>query len=111
MSMQDFYAVLERLTGNEQDLNDEADEHGLEGEAREIETKVLFGQKLSILGFDSCVMGMLEVGYQFANLTETIIASEGSVPSAGWTYAKLLGCLTRGDTEWKGHQRSCSSFR
>ena len=24
-----------------------------------------------------------------------MIASEGSVPSAGWTYAKLLGCLTR----------------
>ena len=55
----------------------------------------LLGQKLDILGFDSCVMGMLEVGYQFNLVAKTMIASEGSVPSAGWTYAKILGCLTR----------------
>src|SRR6185369_14377500 len=29
---------------------------------------------------------------------KTMIASEGSVPSAGWTYAKILGCLTRETT-------------
>ena len=28
-------------------------------------------------------------------VAKTMIASEGSVPSAGWTYAKILGCLTR----------------
>ena len=55
----------------------------------------LLGQKLDILGFDSCVMGMLEVGYQFNLVAKTMIASEGSVPSAGWTYAKILGCLAR----------------
>jgi len=27
-----------------------------------------------------------------------MISSEGSVPSAGWTYAKILGCLGREDT-------------
>ncbi len=65
---------------------------------RDIETTVLLGQKLDILGFDSCVMGMLEVGYQFNYVAKTMIASEGSVPSAGWTYAKILGCLAREDT-------------
>jgi hypothetical protein len=40
---------------------------------------------------------MLEVGYQFNDVAHVLIASEGSVPSAGWTYAKILGCLTRED--------------
>ena len=93
MKMTDFYGVLERATWNKEELESFADEVGDEGEVREITTKVLLGQPLDILGFDSCVMGMLEVGYQFGTSTKTIIASEGSVPSAGWTYAKILGCL------------------
>jgi hypothetical protein len=65
-----------------------------ESERRDNDT-VLLGKKLDILGFDSCVMGMLEVGYQFNRIADTMIASEGSVPSAGWTYAKILGCLAQ----------------
>src|SRR5688572_28461247 len=95
MKMIDFYNVLARITGDKKQLREVADECGYEGDTRKIETKVLLGQPLDLLGFDSCVMGMLEVGYQFADRTKTIIASEGSVPSAGWTYAKILGCLTR----------------
>ena len=95
MKMIDFYNVLARITGDKKQLREVADECGYEGDTRKIETKILLGQPLDLLGFDSCVMGMLEVGYQFADRTKTIIASEGSVPSAGWTYAKILGCLTR----------------
>lgn len=50
-------------------------------------------QELDILGFDSCVMSMLEVGYQFRSFAKVMIASEGSVPSAGWTYTEILGRL------------------
>ena len=60
-----------------------------EAELEEGDTLIL-GQKLGILGFDSCVMSMLEVGFQFHRFAETLIASEGSVPNAGWTYGKLL---------------------
>ena len=95
MKMNEFYNVLVRLTGNRKELDALADEDGYEGDARKIATKKLLGQKLDLLGFDSCVMGMLEVGYQFNDRAKTIIASEGSVPSAGWTYAKILGCLAR----------------
>jgi hypothetical protein len=95
MKMLDFYGVLARLTGTKKELEIMADAAGYEGVARRDVTKKLLGQKLDLLGFDSCVMGMLEVGYQFSDQTKTIIASEGSVPSAGWTYAKILGCLTR----------------
>ncbi len=60
-------------------------------------TAVLLGQQIDILGFDSCLMGMFEVGYQFKDIAKTMIVSEGSVPSAGWSYAKILAGLASGD--------------
>ena len=97
MKMSDLYFALQQMTGTEDELRAEAKERGLSGEEEEAATTVLLGQKLDILGFDSCVMGMLEVGYQFGSVAKTMIASEGSVPNAGWTYAKILGTLTHTD--------------
>ena len=105
MKMNDFYIVLQGLVSTKKELEKDARSNHLTGEDREIETTVLLGQKLDLLGFDSCVMGMLEVGYQFNYVAKTMIASEGSVPSAGWTYAKILGCLAReqnGDVDTRG---------
>jgi len=95
MKMNEFYDVLQTLVSTKRQLQKIAKQNHVEDEALDSETTVLLGQKINILGFDSCVMGMLEVGYQFNNVAETMIASEGSVPSAGWTYAKILGCLAR----------------
>lgn len=83
------------MVSTKKELEKDARRRKIERDAWDIEAEVLLGQKLAILGFESCVMGMLEVGYQFYNVAETVIASEGSVPSAGWTYAKILGCLAR----------------
>ena len=55
----------------------------------QIRDKIL-GQKISILGFDSCVMSMLEVSYELNEVAETMVASEGSLPNSGWSYAPLL---------------------
>ncbi len=70
----------------------EAEKKELEQELDFLENsnKEILGKKLGILGFDSCVMSMLEVGNQFKNYAETMIASEGSVPNAGWSYAEIL---------------------
>ena len=95
MNMRDFYAVLLGVVNTKKELEKQAKENHWDDDVREIVTTVLLGQKIDLLGFDSCVMGMLEVGYQFNNVAKTMIASEGSVPSAGWTYAKILGCLAR----------------
>ncbi len=92
MKMADLHLVLRRLISTKQELAGGI--KGLEFADDETrESRVILGQQLDILGFDSCVMGMLEVGYQFGNISRTMIASEGSVPNAGWTYAKILGCL------------------
>jgi hypothetical protein len=95
MKMNDLYFALQRVVGTQEELDNEAKTLGLRGEDRDRETKVMLGKKLDILGFDSCVMGMLEVGYQFQVVADTMISSEGSVPSAGWTYAKILGRLAK----------------
>ena len=94
MKMDEFGQVLRILTANPDQFEQLVRDNEPDEETGEL-PKYLLGQKLDILGFDSCVMGMLEVGYQFEQVTETIIASEGSVPSAGWTYAKILGCLAQ----------------
>jgi hypothetical protein len=94
MKMLDFYNMLKGLVSGKKELQEIAESHNWLNEDRKLENELL-GKKLDILGFDSCVMGMLEVGYQFNSVAKTMISSEGSVPSAGWTYAKILGCLTR----------------
>lgn len=58
-------------------------------------TTPVLNKKLDIVGFDSCVMGMLEVGYQFSSVAKTLIASEGSIPNAGWSYAEIFKCLSK----------------
>jgi hypothetical protein len=93
MHMKDFYTTLLSAVRDPEKLDETTEQDELNDEL-ETTTKLL-GQKLDILGFDSCVMGMLEVGFQFNKIARTMIASEGSVPSAGWTYAKILGCLAQ----------------
>jgi hypothetical protein len=94
LKMSDFYDMLQGLVSSKRELQEIAESHNWLNDARKLENELL-GKKLNILGFDSCVMGMLEVGYQFNSVAKTMISSEGSVPSAGWTYAKILGCLAR----------------
>ncbi|MBS1796420.1 MAG: hypothetical protein JSS81_21400 [Acidobacteria bacterium] len=105
MSMTYLYDLFCRLTDQKEDLIENADQINAEyrrcdapelsPEEYERETTVLLGQRLSMLGFDSCVMGMLEVAYQFSPFADALIASEGLVPEAGWTYGNILGCLAQ----------------
>ncbi|MER3631343.1 MAG: hypothetical protein C4325_03570, partial [Blastocatellia bacterium] len=94
LRMSDLKSVIERLTATADELAKSPRPAGTR-EASMFENRTeLIGQKLDLLGFDSCVMGMLEVGFQFREVARVMIASEGSVPSAGWTYTKILGELT-----------------
>ncbi|HEX8736861.1 MAG TPA: clostripain-related cysteine peptidase [Pyrinomonadaceae bacterium] len=47
-------------------------------------------QKFSILGFDSCVMGAIEVAHEFADSVDMIVSSQGLVPNLGWNYGKIV---------------------
>ncbi len=43
-----------------------------------------------ILGFDACLMGMLEVAYELAPCAAVMVASEKTIPAPGWAYELVL---------------------
>jgi len=53
----------------------------------------LLKQQIDILGFDSCQMGMAELAYEFSKSAKILVASEGNLPSAGWSYGSILSNL------------------
>lgn len=72
----------------------------------QINTSIL-GKKLNILGFDSCVMNMLEVSFELRQAARVLVASEGLLPNSGWAYDKVLRHLveTNGDKKTKEYAR------
>jgi Clostripain family len=52
-------------------------------------------KKFDLLGFDSCLMSMLEVGYEMRNVAEVLVASEGNIPTSGWAYEEVLKDLVK----------------
>ncbi len=48
------------------------------------------GQKFEIIGFDACLMGMVEVYGALYEYSNYMIASEEVIPSSGWSYSAWL---------------------
>jgi len=46
-----------------------------------------------LIGFDECLMGMVEVLYDVGSFTRNVVASEGYEPADGWDYSKILSYL------------------
>jgi len=46
--------------------------------------------KLDIMAFDACLMGMVEVAYEFRNLADYFVASMNYVQLNGWDYEQLF---------------------
>ena len=51
------------------------------------------GQPLDLLGFDACLMNMLEVHYQVRDLCHVVVGSQESEPGDGWPYDAILARL------------------
>jgi hypothetical protein len=56
-------------------------------------TTVLKGAKLDVIGFDACLMSMLETAYAMRNVADVFIGSEEEEPGEGWNYEKWLAKL------------------
>lgn len=50
----------------------------------------LAGKDVEVLGFDACLMGMLENVYEFKDIADYMIASEDTEPADGWDYASWI---------------------
>jgi hypothetical protein len=46
-----------------------------------------------LIGFDACLMGMVEVAYELRNYGQVIVGSEETEPGDGWPYGWILGNL------------------
>lgn len=59
------------------------------------DTAKLLNRKLDILGTDTCLMSMAEVGYQIRASADYTVGSEQTEPGAGWPYETILGALAK----------------
>jgi len=48
------------------------------------------GFKINILGLDSCMMSMAEIGYELRNYVDFMVGAEGFEPNSGWPYEQIL---------------------
>jgi hypothetical protein len=53
-------------------------------------TDLLGNDRLAVLGFDACLMSMVEVGYAMRNVSQVLVASEDLEPATGWNYEDWL---------------------
>jgi len=52
-------------------------------------------KKFDIIGFDACLMSMIEVQYQLKSYTKIIVGSEELEPNNGWDYARIVSYLVK----------------
>jgi hypothetical protein len=50
-------------------------------------------RKLSLIGFDACLMAMIETSFALRNSAEILVASEELEPGPGWRYDRILSAL------------------
>jgi hypothetical protein len=63
------------------------------GDSLSVQTEIrpaIEGEELDIIGFDACLMGMIEVGWALKDDADIMIASEASEPGDGWDYTNWL---------------------
>jgi cysteine peptidase C11 family protein len=60
-----------------------------------LDIKKLLKRKIDILGFDACLMSMLEVGYQVKGGVAYTVGSQEEEPNEGWPYDRILTALTK----------------
>jgi hypothetical protein len=51
--------------------------------------------RLQIVGFDACLMNMVEIVHHLAPQVEIVVGSQQTEPGAGWPYDKVLGHAKR----------------
>jgi len=51
------------------------------------------GRRLDLLGFDACLMNMIEIAYQLRTTVRFIVGSEQVEPGDGWPYDRVLSAI------------------
>lgn len=72
--------------------------------------KSVFGNQLSVVGFDACLMAMIETAYELKDVAEVMVASEELEPGNGWNYTSVASYLTN-DPNSDGEQFAANIVR
>ena len=70
--------------------------HDVETAVASAESKMK--QRVQVVGFDACLMGMVEVTYELKDVTDVVVGSEMLIPGLGWPYAPLTAYLSANPT-------------
>lgn len=54
--------------------------------------------KIAIVGFDACLMNMLEIAHHLRHVTQYVVGSQETEPGDGWPYDKVLKAMNRKPT-------------
>jgi hypothetical protein len=68
-------------------------QEALEAAKQKIEERAGTTVKLDVVGFDACLMGMVEVAYAMRNVANYVVGSEETEPGDGWPYDTFLNDL------------------
>lgn len=73
--------------------------------------EALDGKGISVIGYDACDMGMLEMLYELQDCADYIIASQDAEPGSGWQYNEWLSNFISGEkTPKRFYQSVIDSF-
>jgi len=53
----------------------------------------ILGTKIDIVGFDACLMSMIEIAMQIKESARLMVGSEQAIPSKGWPYPQIVNKL------------------
>jgi len=53
----------------------------------------ILGTKIDIVGFDACLMSMIEIAMQIKESATLMVGSEQAIPSKGWPYPQIVDKL------------------
>jgi hypothetical protein len=66
--------------------------------------------RISILGFDACLMNMIEIAHHLRCRAEFIVGSEQTEPGDGWPYDEVLSILNRDETAASSAKRIVRAY-
>ena len=69
----------------------------------EIQTALLKTPGVNLIGFDACLMSMLEIGYELRQSANVMVASEAYEPWDGWPYDMVLKDLVN-NPDWTAEE-------
>ena len=60
-----------------------------------LQLKRLLKRKIDILGFDACLMSMIEIGFEIRDAASYTVGSQEEEPNNGWPYNRILAAIAR----------------